>query len=260
MRTVYGLHDGSGEIRYVGMTKSALPYRRRKHVERALKGDQTDRSLWICEVVAAGGEIVVQELERGEWDQQQGWERERFWVARLVAEGADLTNMTSGGAGIQDPVPRLSRAISDAARATHTGRTRPPETGRAISEALKRHYAEHPETREKISRGNTGKVRSAEARKKIGDAHRGKPLTQAHRDAIAAGGRGRTHSAESRQKISDALRGSTQTPETRQAIAARIEANRQRCTECGYESTASCVARHQNKTGHVGRERLSEQP
>ena len=227
---------------------------------RALKGDQTDRSLWICEVVAAGGEIVVQELERGEWDQQQGWERERFWVARLVAEGADLTNMTSGGAGIQDPVPRLSKAISDAARATHTGRTRPPETGRAISEALKRHYAEHPETREKISRGNTGKVRSAEARKKISESRKGIKLSQEHREAIAARNRGRKHSEETKRKMGDARRGAQHSPETRQVIANRIEANRQRCTACGYESTATWITLHQTKTGHVGRERLSEQP
>ena len=169
MRTVYGLHDSSGEIRYVGMTKSALPYRRRKHIERALHGDQADRSLWICEVIAAGGEIVVQELERGDWDQQQGWERERFWIARLVAEGAVLTNMTSGGAGIQDPVPRLSETLSAGARTTHTGRKRPPSTGRAISASLKRHYAEHPETGEKIAASKRGKPRSDEAKRKMSE-------------------------------------------------------------------------------------------
>ncbi len=260
MRRIYGLHDGSGEIRYVGQTKATLRYRHRKHVERALRGDRTQRSAWIRAVVESGAAIVIVELESGDWTAVECNERECAWIAQLRAEGADLTNMTSGGAGTRGISATARVKLAEAARRTHTGRTRPPRTGQEISASLKRHYAEHPETREKISRGNAGKVRSAEARKKISDARRGKPLTQEHRDAIAAAGRGRTHSEETRRKIGDARRGTHHTSEDRKKISDQIAANRQRCIVCGYESTATWITLHQRKTGHAGREPISAQP
>jgi len=260
MRRIYGLHDGSGLVRYVGQTRGTLHYRRRKHVERALLGDRTRRGAWIRDVVEAGAEIVIVELESGDWTAIECNERECAWIARLRSEGADLTNMTSGGAGTRGLPDSARTKLAEAARRLHTGRKRPPSTGQAISASLKRHYTEHPETREKISQGNSGKVRSAETRKKISDARRGKPLSQEHRDAIAAAGRGRTHSEETKRKIGNARRGAHHTPEDRQKIAEGIEANRQRCIACGYESTATWITRHQAKTGHTGREPLSAQP
>ncbi len=260
MRWIYGLHDGSGEIRYVGMTVGRLWERRRAHRKRARKGDPTRRGEWIRAVLAAGGDIVITALAHGDWTQSEAWELEREWIARLRAEGNDLTNMTSGGAGARDLPPELRARISEKSSAALRGRTRDPRIGAAISESLKRHYAEHPETREKISRGNSGKVRSDEARKKISDARTGKPLSQAHRDAIAAAGRGRTHSEETKRKIGAGRRGHTHTPETRQVMSERVAANRQRCTACGYESSATWVTLHQRKTGHVGRKSISAQP
>lgn len=207
MRIVYGLHDGSGDIRYVGMTSMTLTARLRAHRKRARRGDQTDRSIWIRSVLESGGWPVAVELERGEWTLATGNERERFWIAKLLHQGAALTNMTSGGAGASDPPERTRRAIADGARSTHTGRVRPDSTGQAISASLLRHYSEHPETREKI----------------------------------AASKRGKKHTDAMRQKLSESIR-----------------RNRQKCS-CGMESSATGITRHQQATGHAGREAI-EQP
>lgn len=172
MRRIYGLHDGSGAIRYVGQTKATLCYRHRKHVERALRGDRTQRSAWIRAVVESGAAIVIVELEAGDWTAVECNERECAWIARLRSEGADLTNMTSGGAGTRD-LPATARAkLAEAARRAHTGRKRPPSTGRAISAGLRAHYASNPETAEKIAASKRGKPRSAEARQKMSETIR----------------------------------------------------------------------------------------
>jgi hypothetical protein len=260
MRRIYGLHDGSGEIRYVGMTMGQLGERRRAHRKVARKGDPTRRGAWIRSVLANGGDIVITQLARGDWTQSEAWELEREWIAKLRAEGNDLTNMTSGGGGARDlPIDlraRISASAGDALRGTR----RDPAIGAAISRSLKKHYREHPEARDQIAERQRGRVVSDEAKRKMGDARRGRALSQTHRDAIAAGGRGKTLSEETKRKIADARRGVAHTAEHRQKVSEWIEANRQRCVECGKESTASSITRHQTKTGHSGRELLSEQP
>lgn len=172
MRRIYGLHDGSGEIRYVGLTKGTLAYRRRKHVERALLGDRTRRGEWLRSVITSGSEVVIEELEYGDWSPAECNERERHWIKHFRDAGNDLMNMTSGGAGTRD-LPEVSRVkLAEAARRTHTGRKRPASTGQAISTALRVHYAEHPETAEKIAASKRGKPRSAEARRKLSETIR----------------------------------------------------------------------------------------
>ncbi len=257
MRRIYGLHDGSGEIRYVGMTQGPLGERRRAHRKRARRGGPAWRDEWIRSVFATGGDIVVVELAHGDWTQKEAWELEREWIARLRADGLDLTNMTSGGGGARDLPEDMRKRISAKAGDALRGRKRDPRIGAAISDALKRHHAAHPETGEKIASSKRGKPRTDETKRKLSAAKTGVPLTQSHRDAIAAAGRGRRHSEETKRKMSAARLGAKHSPETRQAMSARIEANRQRCIECGKESTASSITRHQNKTGHVGRERLT---
>ena len=260
MRRIYGLHDGSGEIRYVGMTVGQLGERRRAHRKVARKGDPTRRGAWTRSVLARGGDIVIVQLARGDWTQTEAWDLEREWIARLRADGADLTNMTSGGGGARDLPEDLRRQMSIKAGGTLRGRKKDPGVGAAISHGLKQYYREHPEAREQISLRQQGRIVSDEARAKLSAARRGRPLSQEHRDAIAASGRGKTLSDTTKKKISEARRGVPKPAESRQKISDWIEANRQRCTDCGYESTASCITRHQNKTGHTGRTLISEQP
>jgi hypothetical protein len=260
MRKVYGLHDGSGEIRYVGVTQNALWERRSHHRKSARKGRPAHRDEWIRSVFAAEGDIVIVLLEQGDWTKSESWDRERAWIAKLRDEGCDLTNMTDGGGGTQGLPADLRQQISIKAGDTLRGRKKDPAVGAAISRGLKQHYRDHPEAREQNSLRQRGRVVSDEARAKLSAARRGRPLSQAHRDAIAASSRGKTLSEETKRKISESHRGVRQNAVTRKKISEWIEANRQRCTECGYESTASCVARHQNKTGHVGRESISAQP
>lgn len=132
MRRIYGLHDGSGEIRYVGMTVGRLWERRSAHKKRARKDDPTRRGAWIREVLAGGGDIVIVQLARGDWTQAEAWELEREWIAKLRAEGNDLTNMTSGGGGARDLPADLRARISASASNALRGTTRDPAIGAAI--------------------------------------------------------------------------------------------------------------------------------
>jgi NUMOD3 motif len=66
------------------------------------------------------------------------------------------------------------------------------------------------------------KVLTADHKRKIGDANRGRKLTPEHKAKIGAASRGRTHTAEAKKKIGDALRGKTSP--ARQAALARTRA------------------------------------
>lgn len=76
-----------------------------------------------------------------------------------------------------------------------------------------------PEARAKISKGNTGKVRSPEANAKNAKSHLGKipwnkgkktgPLSEEHCKNLAISGKGKYFSTERRTNISKSLKGKT---------------------------------------------------
>jgi len=86
------------------------------------------------------------------------------------------------------------------------------EWKRKVSEKLMGHEVTQ-QTRDKVSKGNTGKVRSEEFKKDVGDFWRGKERSEEHRDNLSEALKGnqnwlgKKHSDESKQKMSQANKG-----------------------------------------------------
>lgn len=168
---IYALVDPrSDQIRYVG--KSVDPDGRlRSHVCVARGDSQTHVSRWIRQVLADGCRPRVEVLQTVTAETWQ--EGERFWHRELTRAGLRLTNQAPcGGGGLPGPNLKL--------------RGRPsPKRGITLS----------PEHREKLSRAKRGiptgratmkgRTHTAEARRKIGDAQRGRPKSARHRAAIS---------------------------------------------------------------------------
>lgn len=149
MIAIYALVDPrTDEIRYVG--KSTRPALRLQNQcnERA----NTHRSHWIQSVLASGlrpKQIILEELPDGaDWQAS-----ERLWIAQLKAQGARLTNGTSGGDGVRDLPPESKARIA----AAWIGRKHRPETKAKIGAAsrLRRHT---PERRALMRRKMSGRV------------------------------------------------------------------------------------------------------
>lgn len=151
---IYGLMDPRTQrVRYVGKSTTGLTRPKSHQCPSLLARDKTHKGNWIRKLRVEKLSYVVVVFETVD-DKTRLAAAERHWIHVLREAGQDLTNLTDGGDG---PV------------------------GRVVTE----------ETRRKISLANTGKKHphSAEHRRKIGDATRGRRL-----------------SAETRKKISAAMR------------------------------------------------------
>lgn len=92
-RFIYGLHDGSGVIRYVGMSRNPA-LRVEQHVRDARRRRKCNahKEAWIRKVIESGGHIACDILEVCD---ANNWEAiETQWIARLKQQ---LTNIAPGG-------------------------------------------------------------------------------------------------------------------------------------------------------------------
>lgn len=105
-RFIYGLHDGSGVIRYVGMSKDPT-VRVEQHVREAQRRHKRNahKEAWIRKVIESGGHVECEILEV--CDEQTWQERETQWIARL---NQNLTNIAPGGG--KPPVNRKQCSIN----------------------------------------------------------------------------------------------------------------------------------------------------
>lgn len=145
---IYMLVDPrTDEIRYVG--KSVNPSERLNvHMNER---SNCHRSHWLQELKREGllPHMFILETIEGEWPWQ---ESERWWIARLKAGGARLTNSTSGGDGVPDLPPETREKI----RLASVGRKPSPEVLQRLSEARKGRKSS-PETCAKHSRAMRGR-------------------------------------------------------------------------------------------------------
>jgi hypothetical protein len=205
---IYGLIDpDTMELRYVGQTQMPWPKRLACHIRAAKKG-QTYVHNWINSCVTAPLLIT---LERDPMDLD---EAERRWIKEMLAQGARLINISSGGAGITAAV-RISQRIA------HLGKTVscPPPSW------LGRHHT--LESCMAISKARMGMRFSVEHRAAISAAQIGVPLSDAklaQLSKLSAGnigkkfpgrGTGRSPTAETREKISASQMGKIISDETR---------------------------------------------
>lgn len=192
--TIYALCGPvSKKVRYIGKTSRSPQTRLCEHICGARNG-RHDRpqatwcANWISSLLGNGKKPLLLVLEECVKD----WvAREQFWIRKYKRQGARLTNATAGGEGI-------------------SGRRQTPEERKKHSLAMIRFFKENPEARKQLSESLMGHAISEEARKKIGDAHRGRELTPTHRKNISVGllsSPNRQVSMATRKKLSKSLQG-----------------------------------------------------
>jgi hypothetical protein len=101
MNYIYTLRDPrNNDIRYIGKTKW-LNKRYKTHLEHAKKygPGSTKKNSWIVKLLNDGILPIMEVLD--ELDDTTNWQLvEQYWIAQFKAWGFNLTNMTSGGDGL----------------------------------------------------------------------------------------------------------------------------------------------------------------
>lgn len=133
MKSIYGLHAGDGEIRYVGQTGAPLRTRLSQHKSRS-RDPKSDVHRWIQEIGRDNVEIVL--LEECADDVAQ--EREYDYIESLP----DLLN------GWQREMPNWMREKIAHSVAKHLAENGHPRSGVTLTD----------ETRAKISAATMGRV------------------------------------------------------------------------------------------------------
>ena len=204
--TVYALRDPeTQELRYVGVTSRELRVR--------LLGHLTDpcvchRTHWIRSLARRGLMPTIEALETIPF---AGWQaRETAWIAHLRKLGYRLVNNRAGGEGFV-PGHRMSKK----------SRTK-------LSASLRKYHQEHPEARKKIGDHHRGKTLTAAQKKAVSKAAKkrwrlwrasGAVTSQATRDKISAARKGKPLSEAHRRSMSKATRGVPKNPEHRMRLA-----------------------------------------
>lgn len=194
---IYALVDPrDGQARYVGRSSSGLK-RPRQHTTPSSLMKSSYKNNWLRALLRSGKRCEIAVLYRSE--SLVGLDdAEVYWISELRRRGCRLTNLTPGGGGT---------------------------VGNDPSE----------ETRQKMRNRKLGGKLSAEHRRKIGDASRGRKATvetrQKMRESKLAmphtfrpspmkGRPGRPHTQEERQKISEASKARAQAPEHKERFRA----------------------------------------
>ena len=169
MAKIYALVDARNpeHFRYVGKTIYTIERRLYWHLYKQPAEKNLYKKRWIVKVQDAGGDVLAVLLEECPDELQD--EREMFWIAKAKADGHRLTNMSDGGEGGRNPCPEVRERIA----AHHRGKKRPPHVVEALRKSGRRYVG--------AANPNFGKHHTAEARARIGAAHKGRKLTDAHK-------------------------------------------------------------------------------
>jgi hypothetical protein len=99
--TIYALKcPDTLKIRYVGKTILSPEARLAQHF---CDPSVNRRTRWLRKLAQGGKRPVIEVLEVVE---EHHWQdRERFWIAKLRADGCDLVNLTDGGEGASRKLP-----------------------------------------------------------------------------------------------------------------------------------------------------------
>lgn len=155
----YTLSDPrTGNARYVGATSYPLKDRLARHCVPAELGKRNHRTNWIRGLQKCGLAPIIEPLEESS-SAEEMFHNEEFWIASLLAAGADLVNGDKGGKGRFGPRSDEERRKSALSK---LGKVASLETRQKQSDAQKRRHAEHPEFAAFISNLHKGRVDSAE--------------------------------------------------------------------------------------------------
>lgn len=251
---IYGLYDPrNGELRYIGKTID-LQARLWGHVARAQSGEKSYKSSWILQLLKADLYPIIEVLE--ETGEENWSELEEEWIAKCLADGARLTNLSDGG---EDPPnwtgtkqspehirkrvearqknntywhsERTKKKMSETKKGTATGKDN-PFYGKIHSEESKRKMSvssmgqvawnkgipHTEETKEKLRLANAGRVHTEEAKLKMSLAQLGKTHTEETKGKLRLANIGKTHTKETKGKLSKSIKEKWNDPEYRQRI------------------------------------------
>lgn len=177
------------KVRYVGKTVNPIKrYFAHTDLPRN-KNRKYHAATWLTSLLRAERKPLMEIIEKVEDTESVYSDREKFWINHYRSNpNHELTNTTEGGSC--DPTyGRLGKKNSP----DHIRKCSLSRTGRSINqtdrngnrraavlEAAKKrigtHWGHHSEEgKSKISKGNTGKIRTDEFKKAISDRQRGKP-------------------------------------------------------------------------------------
>jgi hypothetical protein len=125
---IYALCDYPEVPRYVGKTVRWLGDRHKAHIRAAqtIEMPRLPVHRWIRKQISINAPLVIKLLENVE-DASIWAERERFWIAKLRSDGANLLNLTNGGEGLHGHVFTVEHRANIAA-GLRTGSTFSCET------------------------------------------------------------------------------------------------------------------------------------
>lgn len=179
---VYALHAGDYKVRYIG--SSMFPERRAyKHwVERrnpVLLKRNPSFLRWLDDLGEAPHVAILAVVSPPD-----RYIAEREWTDNMRQQGCDLFNINSATYSTPEHLRAFTQAGVRARKLT--GQSLDERTRR--SAALRAYYAEHPEAAAaKAMRGSDnpafGKPKSEETRIRISNSKKGKPWTEARREA-----------------------------------------------------------------------------
>lgn len=99
MAKIYGLLDQNNKIKYIGNTKRSLKTRLYAHIFNAkYDSDKSKRNQWIRSCLSNGYIPKIILIEETEDD---GYDKEEYYIKYYKSLGYDLVNSTDGGKGIK---------------------------------------------------------------------------------------------------------------------------------------------------------------
>jgi hypothetical protein len=245
---IYTLIDPrTDEIRYVGKTTRTLGQRLKAHLYQKSTGYKCH---WVQQLLDLGLKPICNLLEIT--DESHWQEREIYWIARLRAEGCELTNMTPGGDGIATG-SHLSEETKIKMSQAHKGIRHTEEERKKISEAQKGRVFSKEE-REKMGAPKIGRPLSEEHRKKLSIAGKGRKKTEEWKKKIGLANKGRHHTEESLAKMSRAHKGVVLTEETKRKMS---ESHKGKTFSKEHKAKLSAALKGE-KNGQFGRHHSEE--
>lgn len=131
------------EIRYVGKTCRGVALRLREHCTQSRRHG-THHDYWIQSLLKKSLRPIAETIEvvpaGGDWV-----EAEMRWIAHYRELGAKLVNSTDGGEGVTGRKWKPNIEQRQRMSASRTGLRASPEARKAISESLRRRYADPAE-------------------------------------------------------------------------------------------------------------------
>lgn len=267
LRFIYALIDPRDYIvRYVGQTINPGGSRVRNHVCDAKRGDSSNKSVWIRELLDCGQYPIVDVLETGIWNQDSTDDREEYWIANFRnMYGSLLTNLKARGSGVNGSL------YSEARKLKHSEIMREvcarPEVKDQRRKAMVQRYANDPSLknhlvasmREWMSRPEN----LASHREYLKNLYNAEPERRA---IIAEQSRERwsdptyiarktLQSEEYRTKRSEIAKRLAKTPEQQKVFSDNGRKSMKilrMCNDCSYTGAPPHMGIHLKATGHSG--------